>query len=84
MTLFTGFLEIPFSPYSIPMKVSWLSFQIVRRSSCCRVFASPAWLSGLQIVEYYYYCLLGMVWGRKVIPVSVDPRKGVYGYGICW
>lgn len=31
MTLFTGSLEIPFRPYSIPMKVSWLSFQVVRR-----------------------------------------------------
>lgn len=31
MTLFTGSFEIPFSPHSIPMKVSWLSFQIVRR-----------------------------------------------------
>lgn len=31
MTLFTGSLEIPFRPYSIPMKVSWLSFQDVRR-----------------------------------------------------
>lgn len=75
MTLFTGSLEIPFRPYSIPMKVSWLSLSVVLLSRL-RLPRLTVWSPDCRVL-----LLLSSRdgWGRKVIPVSVDPRKGVYG-----